>query len=496
MCKEVAFLHICSWHRGELKKEFLETGEVRELEKTWNTHLPDAVHKIIYILEQHGYEAYAVGGCVRDALLGRQPEDWDITTSAKPEQVKACFRKTIDTGIAHGTVTVIIDKTGYEVTTYRIDGEYTDNRHPDQVAFTDNLRLDLERRDFTINAMAYNPRVGLVDAFGGMEDLEKGIIRCVGDAGMRFDEDALRMLRAVRFAGQLGFVIAGDTLEAIRGRYQNLAYISAERIRVEMDKLLVSPHPDRIRLACETGMTSVFLPEFDAMMTVEQQNPHHIYTVGEHTIQSVKNMYEVIQGAERTFTKQERSILAFTMLLHDIGKPACKTVGEDGCGHFHGHPSVSRDMAKDILKRLTFDNYRRDTICRLVLWHDLRIEPEKSAVRRAASRIGTDIMEYYFMVCHADILAQNPAMHREKLQRLEQVKILYRQIQEEQQALTVAELAVNGTDMLAVGVPSGKPVGEMLQYLLSCVLDEPEKNQKEILLSLVKEKLKEEEECR
>lgn len=462
---------------------------MRDIEQTWNIELPDAVHKIIHILEQHGYEAFAVGGCVRDVMLGRQPEDWDITTSAKPEQIKACFRKTIDTGIAHGTVTVMLDKTGYEVTTYRIDGEYTDNRHPDKVAFTDNLRLDLERRDFTINAMAYNPRTGLVDAFGGMDDLENGVIRCVGDAGMRFDEDALRMLRAVRFAGQLGFAIAEDTLEAIRVRYQNLAHISAERIRVEMDKLLMSPHPDRIRLAYETGMISVFLPEFDAMMTVEQQNPHHIYTVGEHTIQSIKNMYELISGAERTFTKQERSILAFTMLLHDIGKPSCKTVGEDGCGHFHGHPRVSRDMAKDILKRLTFDNYRRDIICRLVFWHDLRIEPKKPAVRRAASKIGADIMEYYFMVCHADILAQNPAMHQEKLQRLEQVKNLYRQIQEEQQALTVAELAVDGKDVLAAGVPPGKAVGEMLQYLLNCVLDEPENNEKEILLELIHCKL-------
>ena len=237
--------------------------------------MPQEVVRIINTLEQHGYEAYAVGGCVRDAMLGREPEDWDITTSAKPLEVKGLFRKTIDTGLQHGTITVMVNGEGYEVTTYRIDGEYEDGRHPKEVAFTTSLRMDLERRDFTINAMAYNDRSGLVDEFDGVGDLKRGVIRCVGDAGQRFDEDALRMLRAVRFSGQLGFTIEDATLQAMEQRIQNLQKISAERIRVEMTKLLISPNPGRFRVAYTSGMTGVFLPEFDRMMTCDQKNHHH-----------------------------------------------------------------------------------------------------------------------------------------------------------------------------------------------------------------------------
>lgn len=252
--------------------------------------LPRSVVEIIDRLESLGYEAYAVGGCVRDTLLGREPEDWDITTSAKPEAVKKAFDRTIDTGIEHGTVTVMKNHVGYEVTTYRIDGEYEDNRHPKQVSFTGNLVDDLERRDFTINAMAYNPKTGLVDAFDGTSDLKRRIIRCVGDPDKRFDEDALRMLRAVRFSGQLQFTIEEKTRQAIVERAEHLQNISAERIRVEMTKLLISKDSGQLREAVDTGMTAYFLPELDRMMTFEQKNPHHIYTVGEHSIVSVEVM--------------------------------------------------------------------------------------------------------------------------------------------------------------------------------------------------------------
>lgn len=364
--------------------------------------LPKNVSYIISKLEQAGFEAYAVGGCVRDTLLERKPQDWDITTSAKPLQIKELFKKTIDTGIQHGTVTVMLDHVGYEVTTYRIDGEYEDNRHPKKVEFTDNLKLDLERRDFTINAMAYNDNRGLVDEFGGIKDLKDGIIRCVGDAGQRFDEDALRMLRAVRFAGQLGFAIEEKTREAIVERADHLKNISAERIRVELTKLLVSKEAGRIRDAYKTGMTKYFLPELDAAMQTEQKNPHHIYTVGEHSICGIElmncffgitsdkkiydkipeNVLETAKQLAAKMDKKQQTVLCMTMLLHDIAKPAVMTVDEKGIGHFIGHPAQSEKMAKKIMRRLTFDNDSILKACRLIRFHDYRMEDKSRAFRQ------------------------------------------------------------------------------------------------------------------
>ena len=284
-------------------------------------NLPEKVRQIIKILTDHGYEAYAVGGCVRDSILGRAPQDWDITTSATPQQVKELFFHTIDTGIQHGTVTVMMHHEGFEVTTYRIDGEYTDARHPKEVQFTASLLEDLKRRDFTINAMAYNEKEGLVDAFDGVGDFRRGVIRCVGEAKERFSEDALRMLRAVRFAAQLGFTIETETIAAMELLAGNIAKVSAERIQVELVKLLVSDHPEKLLTAYETGLTAVFLPEFDRMMETGQNNPHHCYTVGEHTIQAVKNV-------------PSDKVLRLTMLLHDVAKPACKVTDEQGIDHF------------------------------------------------------------------------------------------------------------------------------------------------------------------
>lgn len=249
--------------------------------------IPKNAETILHILEKAGYEAYVVGGCVRDSILGRSPDDWDITTSAKPEQVKALFHRTVDTGLQHGTVTVLMEKEGYEVTTYRVDGEYEDGRHPKEVTFTASLEEDLKRRDFTINAMAYNPSSGLVDLFGGLEDIERKIIRCVGDPLERFTEDALRIMRAVRFSAQLGFTIEEETRKALKVLAPNLKHVSAERIQVELVKLLMSPHPDSLRVAYEAGITAEFLPEFDACMTTSQNTPHHCYTVGEHILHSL-----------------------------------------------------------------------------------------------------------------------------------------------------------------------------------------------------------------
>ena len=322
--------------------------------------LPEKVEYIIQTLEAAGYEAYAVGGCVRDSLLNREPDDWDITTSARPQQVKEVFPRTIDTGIQHGTVTVMMGKEGFEVTTYRIDGEYEDSRHPKEVIFTANLIEDLKRRDFTINAFAYNHRSGIVDAFDGMTDLKNGIIRCVGEAKERFTEDALRMMRAVRFSAQLGYDIEEKTKEAIVELAPNLKNISAERIQVEFVKLLQSPHPDYLRVAYELGMTKVILPEFDKAMETPQNNPHHMYNVGEHLLHTLLEV------------RPDRS-LRIAALLHDIAKPDTETKDYDGISHFHGHAEVGEEKAAAILRRLKFDNDTINKVKKYVKFHDYKI---------------------------------------------------------------------------------------------------------------------------
>ena len=319
--------------------------------------IPEKANEIITTLTAAGYEAYVVGGCVRDAILGREAADWDITTNARPEQVKALFPRTVDTGLQHGTVTVLNGKEGFEVTTYRIDGEYLDGRHPEQVLFTPNLLEDLKRRDFTINAMAYNEKEGLVDAFGGIGDLERGQIRCVGDPRERFTEDALRILRAVRFSAQLDFEIEAETKAALAEFAPRLTKVSAERIQVELMKLLTSDHPEVFRVVWETGITAVILPEFDACMETPQHNPHHCWNVGEHIL--------------RTLTGVEKDkALRWAALLHDMGKPATRTTDEQGIDHFHGHAKLGAEMANGILRRLKFDNDTRKRVVRLVEFHD------------------------------------------------------------------------------------------------------------------------------
>ena len=434
--------------------------------------IPNKVGKIIGILEQAGFEAYAVGGCVRDSLLGRTPDDWDITTSATPEQVKALFYRTVDTGLAHGTVTVLMDKEGFEVTTYRVDGDYEDGRHPKEVTFTASLAEDLKRRDFTINAMAYNPRTGLVDLYEGIRDLQEKTIRCVGNARERFSEDALRILRAVRFSAQLGFSVEDKTKEALSQLAPNLKYVSAERIQTELLKLLVSPHPDYLRLAWKAGITAQFLPEFDASMKTEQNTPHHCYTVGEHTLQSL-----LLVRADK--------VLRLTMLLHDLGKPVVKKTDETGRDHFKLHGAESERLAKLILRRLKLDNDTIGKVCRLVRWHDYRPEPEMKAVRLAVNRIGEDLFPLYLEVQRADVLAQSLYRREEKLGRLAAVGQCYREICEKGQCVSLKNLAVTGKDLIAAGIAPGPHLGELLEALLQSVLEEPDLNQKETLLTLV-----------
>ncbi len=451
-----------------------------------NFIIPDKVNKIIEELRGHGFEAYAVGGCVRDMILGRSPQDWDITTSATPMEVKSIFRRTVDTGIVHGTVTVLLDKDHFEVTTYRLDGEYEDNRHPKEVSFTSSLTEDLKRRDFTINAMAYNESEGVIDLFGGMEDLQKGLIRCVGSAKERFEEDALRILRAVRFSAQLGFTIEEDTLKAVREKAENLKNISAERIRVELTKLLISDHPDRLRDLYDVGITKVILPEFDVMMTTDQKNIHHSYSVGEHTIRAVMEVGK--DSEDRQFTEREKTLLRLTMLFHDIEKPSTLTVGKDGQNHFYGHQEKGALTAKNILRRLKFDNDTIQAVTHLVKWHDNRFGLTPSSMRKAVSKIGKEYMELLFEVQRADTSAKNPELTKEKYEIIAQARKLYGEILEREECVTLKELKVNGKDLIAIGIVPGKELGEMLDLLLQKVLEDPQLNEKETLLQLIIDK--------
>ena len=438
--------------------------------------LPRKVLMIINNLQLHGYEAFAVGGCVRDSILARRPEDWDITTSAKPEEIKKLFRKTVDTGIEHGTVTFLLGKDSFEVTTYRIDGAYEDSRHPKEVKFTNRLEEDLRRRDFTINAMAYNDEVRLVDVFGGMQDLNHHRIRCVGDPEERFSEDALRILRAVRFSAQLNFPIEPNTARAVKKLAPTLKKISAERIRTELVKLLVSPHPERIQDAFELGITRVILPEWDAMVGVEQHTPHHKYDVAEHTIRALKNV------------KRDK-ILRLTMLFHDMGKPAMKTTDEKGQDHFKGHALVSEEIARKILRRLKFDNDTVKMVTRLVCYHDYRIEATPQNVRRAMNRIGVELFPYYLAVRMADVKAQSPYRKREKIENIVEMRRLYQEALLKDQCVTLRQLAVSGKDLMQLGMKPGRELGSMLSELLEYVIDDPERNDRDTLCKYVKEKL-------
>lgn len=435
--------------------------------------LPEKVNKIISVLKTHGYEAYAVGGCVRDSVLGRIPDDWDITTSATPLETKQLFPRTFDTGIEHGTITVLMDKDAFEVTTYRIDGKYEDSRHPREVTFTRSLREDLLRRDFTINAMAYNDEEGLVDIFGGMEDLQKKTIRCVGDARARFGEDALRILRAVRFAAQLGFEIEKETRQGIHELAPNLENISAERIQVELVKILVSPNPGLLRTAYELGITKVILPEFDAMMVTGQETPHHMYSVGEHTLKAIEQI-------------RADKVLRLTMLFHDIAKPVMKTVDLEGVAHFKMHDLKGAEMTKAILRRLKFDNDTLHKVVKLVQYHDYRMPAKPYNVRRAMNKIGEELFEDYLEVRRADVLAQSMYQRVEKLQNLKDIQVCYEEILSKDECVSLKKLAVTGSDLIADGMRPGKELGDMLQKLLEIVIEHPEYNTRGKLLELRK----------
>ena len=439
--------------------------------------LPDSVKKVIGRLEEAGYEAYAVGGCVRDSLMGQTPHDWDITTSAKPDEVKSCFKKTFDTGIEHGTVTVRMDGESFEVTTYRVDGDYEDGRHPSKVTFTASLREDLRRRDFTVNAMAYSDSEGLVDLYGGSQDLKDGIIRCVGDPYERFSEDALRMLRALRFSAQLDFTIEEKTLAAISDLAGTLERISAERITAETLKLITSDHPERMEEVYESGLSGVFFPEWDEMMETPQHTVHHRYDVGHHTIEVMKRV------------RPER-VLRLAALLHDVAKPLSKKTDPHGEDHFVGHPELGADMARDIMHRFKLDNATIDAVVRLVRHHDERPAPTRRNIRRLMSRVGADHIPDLLELKRADILGQSDYLRQEKLDEVEKIGLIYDEILSAGECVTTSELAVSGRDVIEAGIDRGPAVGKVLKKLLELVIEDPSLNERDILLKKIEEWVK------
>ena len=448
-----------------------------EESKIMKIELPRKVSFIISNLSLHGYEAYAVGGCVRDAILAKDPKDWDITTSATPKEIKGLFRHTVDTGIEHGTVTVLLGKESFEVTTFRIDGTYEDGRHPSSVTFTRDLLEDLKRRDFTINAMAYNDEVRLVDKVGGMKDLNHHLIRCVGDPKTRFSEDYLRILRGVRFSAQLGFKLEQHTIEGMVELAPHLSKISAERVRDELVKLLISNNPDKIHEAYQLGITKVILPEWDAMVGVEQRSPHHSYDVASHTLLALREV------------KQDK-ILRLAILFHDMGKPETKTTDSKGVDHFVGHEVAGERIAREVMNRLRFDKDTIKKVTKLVVYHDYPLNSTSRAVRRAINRIGVELFPYYLAMRVANIKAQSHYERKEKLKKVVRVQKMYQKVIREGQCVSLRELAITGGDLIELGMEPGPQIGEVLKELLEFVLDHPKYNTREYLLPLSKKLIK------
>ncbi len=432
--------------------------------------IPREARFILETLEHAGYEAYLVGGCVRDALLGRKANDFDITTSALPGQVKELFWRTFDTGIKHGTVTVLVNDKPFEVTTYRIDGTYRDNRHPDGVTFTSSLEEDLKRRDFTVNAFAYNPKTGLVDYFDGLRDLREKRIRAVGNPERRFEEDALRILRAVRFCAQLGFALDEETRAACGKEAFRLANVSAERIRDELEKMLLSPDPEILILCHDLGLTTYILPELDTMLETKQENPYHFLDVGRHSLLAVKNA-------------PMDPLLRWSLLLHDSGKPVVKSFDEKGIAHFYRHEEKSARIAQKVLQRLRLPKKFVSKAALLILRHGDVFPPTEKSVRREIAKIGVENFPLLLEIQKADSSAQSELARKDHLERIEKVRQVFEEIQKKDKCFSLKDLAVNGDDLIAMGIPSGREIGKILDAMFKYVLDHPEENKKDILLS-------------
>lgn len=433
--------------------------------------IPAYIKLIMKELKKHNYDSWVVGGAVRDSLRGITPADYDIATNALPKQVQSIFSKTIPTGIKHGTVTVMIKNEPVEVTTLRIDGEYSDNRRPNDISFTADIEQDLARRDFTINAMAYNEDEGLVDPFNGQQDLQLGLIRCVGNATERFSEDALRLLRAVRFATVIEGSIENNTLEAIKEHSDSLVNVSRERIAIEMIKILTANTPSKgIRLLFETNLIKIVLPELVKAKGFNQQNPHHDKTILEHTL-------SVLDCIDNTVE------LRLAALLHDIAKIKTFTIDKKGIGHFYGHEKLSSELAEVILKRWCQPNKRIDHVCKIIKGHMRTYGSYKpTKIKKFMNEIGVEYLDDLFKLMVADKIGKKPPYDFTKIYRL---KFMCESILANKEPLKIVDLAVNGNDMMQLGL-SGKHIGTTLQRLLNKVLADPKSNQKDVLISTVK----------
>ena len=439
-----------------------------------NLQISDGARYILDRLKSEGYSAYIAGGAVRDLIMGKTPHDYDIATNARPENIKSMFEKTIDTGIKHGTVTVIENKTAYEVTTFRRDGEYSDNRHPIEVSYVNEPRTDCMRRDFTINSMMYNPDTGLLDFFCGKRDIRQGIIRCVGNAETRFKEDALRMLRAVRFKAQLGFTLEDKTAQAIKKCAVLIKKVSRERILDELNKILLSDNPDTIRDLHTFGLLKFILPELDRCFGEPQKNKYHIYDVGEHIMQTVKNTPKDL-------------ILRWAAVLHDTGKPCCSSTDSAGIIHFYGHHRESRRIAVDVLYRLHMESSSIKDIAMLVEHHDYRVEASYTAVKRMMSKTGAELFEKLLILQRADNMAKNPKHLPEKLRRINGGLDIYREVVAQKQPYRISDLLINGKDLMELGYRQGRDIGDALKELLDEVIIKPELNNRAYLIKRAKE---------
>ena len=437
-----------------------------------NIHIdiPDKVKYLIGRLRDAGYKAYVVGGCVRDSIMGRTPEDWDICTSALPEETERCLGlpTIVKNGIKHGTVTVRYEHESFEITTFRTDGAYSDNRRPESVTFVKDIEADLSRRDLTVNALAYNDEEGLVDCFGGYEDLKNGIIRCVGVPADRYNEDGLRLMRTVRFASVLGFNIEENTAAAVHENKELLRNISAERLQSELVKLLCGRNAETILLEYP-DLIGVFIPELLKMVGFPQKTPHHCYDVWTHTVKAI------------SFIDNDR-LLRLAALFHDFGKPDCFTEDEFGTAHFHGHPKRSAELCREILRRLRFDNKTIDEAEILIKLHDLRPPAKPKNVRRLLAETGEELFPKLLELKRADALAQSSFMRREKLRYVDDLRRVFEQEISSGSAYTVKMLAVNGSDLISAGFPKGKALGEALNALLDKVIEGDLPNDRQVLL--------------
>lgn len=443
-------------------------------------HIPDNVKRIIDRLSEFNHRSWLVGGCVRDLILEKVPVDWDICTSALPEEIISIFEKTVPTGIKHGTITVIINdgtngaNEAFEVTTLRIDGVYKDNRRPESVVFTKDIEHDLARRDFTMNSIALDINGEYVDPFGGIEDIEAQLIRSVGDPDKRFNEDGLRMIRAIRFHAQLGFEIHEATIAAIKKNASLINNISPERIKIELEKIITSENPGLIYSMSDFGLLEHIIPELLPSITTYQNNTFHEQTVAVHTSRAMK-------------AADDSPLIRWAVLFHDIGKPNMMTMDDNGVTHFYGHEKESSILAEHIMRRLKFSREYMDKIVKLILVHDLRIEPTEKSIRRAVNRISEELFPLFIKIKKADISGQHPRYYEERLKRIPEIETLLANAIEKHECFSLRSLHVNGSDIIKLGFKPGREIGEILNQLLELVLDDPELNKYEILIEKARE---------